>query len=212
MADRRMRSTATLATLLLALAGCRGRALAPNANDALREELARRTDERDAAVARASELESKLAASEKARAGSSDPEVEAARPALARLSISGLSAIRPSGPDTAACALVLVPSDGLGRFTQVAGTLKVSVAAMVPGSAPLPAGTLVLKPLELRERYRSGFLGTHYTIEMPLAWDAGALSSAPTAFAVAVEFSDGPSGRTFPASATIPMSPIEAKR
>ncbi|MFM7134825.1 MAG: hypothetical protein ACKO0W_10965 [Planctomycetota bacterium] len=208
-----LRTSAFLAVLLVAAvaatAGCRGRALAPNANDALRAELATRTTERDAAVARASELETKLKAAEAARVGGGDPEADAARPALARIAVSSLTTARIRGSAEADLALVVVPTDGLGRIVQVAGTLKVSVAALVPGSEPVPAGSLVLRPLELRERYRTGFMGTHYTVEIPLAWrSAGGVA---TAFAVAVEFTDGASGRAFTASATVPAVSTDSR-
>lgn len=203
-----LRTSATCATLLVvaaAVAGCRGRALAPNANDALRAELATRTTERDAAVARASELETKLKSAEAVASGGGDPEADAARPALARIAVSSLTTVRTRGSAEADLALIVVPTDGLGRVIQVAGTLKVSVAALVPGSEPVPAGSLVLRPLELRDRYRTGFMGTHYTVELPLAWRA--TGGSATAFAVAVEFTDGASGRAFTASATVPAGP-----
>jgi hypothetical protein len=204
-----LRTSASCATLLVvaaaAVAGCRGRALAPNANDALRAELATRTTERDAAVARASELETKLKAAEAAASGGGDPEADAARPALARIAVSSLTTVRTRGSAEADLALIVVPTDGLGRVIQVAGTLKVSVAALVPGSEPVPAGSLVLRPLELRDRYRTGFMGTHYTVELPLAWRA--TGGDATAFAVAVEFTDGASGCAFTASATVPAGP-----
>lgn len=86
--------TALLATLAFAMGGCGARALAPNESDRLREELAARTAERDAALARASELDTRLRQLATERAAEVDPEVAESLPALAAVAVSGLSTAR----------------------------------------------------------------------------------------------------------------------
>ena len=192
------------------LAACSPRALAPSPNDRLREALATRTAERDAARARASELETRLAALE--ASAPVDPEVAAATPRLAGVEVSGMSTARllaGEGPAaTGTVALVLVPRDGLGRFLQVAGRLEATFALLVPGEAPIAGGTVRLSPGELRDRYRAGFLGEHYTIEVPIEWES---ARSPRAVAVSAEFVDGASGRRFPITTTLPLAPAAAR-
>ena len=184
-------------------AGCAGRALVPNEADTLREQLARRTGERDAALAKVSELDAKLLRLSAEQATKIDPEVAQALPALARLEISDLSTARLTSQNTANLAVVIEPTDALGRFLQVTGTVRVTAAAVVAGDPPLAAGTLTLGPAALRERYRSSMMGTHYTLEFPIEWTGDKPASA---ISVVCEFKDGLTGRTYGTAATLPVS------
>lgn len=211
MADRTRTTTrfaraAFVAAAAAVLAGCGGKALAPNASDALRAELAVRTKERDEAVARAAELDAKLLALSAERNARIDPEVAEAMPALAAVGLSSLSTARLTAPTKADLAIVLAPTDGLGRFIQLTGTVRASVAALVPGRDPMPAGSVTLAPKALRDRYRSGFMGTHYTIELPIEW-----SGAEPARGVSVsgEFVDGTTGKRYPFLGTVPVVPAK---
>lgn len=188
------------------LVGCGGRALAPNASDALRSELAVRTKERDEAVARVAELDAKLLALAAERNARIDPEVAEAMPALAGVALSSLSTARQTAPTKAELSIILAPTDGLGRFLQMTGTVRASVAALVPGRDPIPAGSVTLGPKALRDCYRSGFMGTHYTIEMPIEW-----SGAESARGVSVsgEFVDGTTGKRYPFLGTVPVVPAK---
>lgn len=189
-----------------ALAGCGGRALAPNASDALRAELAVRTRERDEALARAAELDAKLLALNAERNARVDPEVAEAMPALAAVGLSSLSTARLTAPTKADLAIVLAPTDGLGRFIQLTGTVRASVAALVPGRDPIPAGSVTLSPKVLRDRYRSGFMGTHYTIELPIEWSG---AEPARGVSVAGEFVDGTTGKRYPILGTVPVVPAK---
>ena len=186
------------------LAGCSGTALAPNASDALRAELAIRTQERDEARARASELDAKLLSLTAERNARLDPEVAEAMPALATVALSSLSTARLSAPNKASLALVIASTDGLGRPLQLTGTVRASVAALVPGREPMPAGSVTLGPKALRDCYRSGFMGTHYTVELPVAWDG---AEPARALSVAGEFVDGTTGRRYAFAGTVPVVP-----
>ena len=194
--------SALSAMLALALGGCGARALVPNESDRLREELAARTAERDAALARASELDTRLRQLATERADEVDPEVAEALPALAAVAVSGLSTARLTRDNQAELAVVLAPRDARGRFLQITGTVRLSAAALVPGDAPLAAGALTVGPKALRECFRSGLLGTHYTLELPVEW----IGERPaTALSVAGEFTDGLTGRAYPFAATVPV-------
>ena len=155
-------------------------------------------------------------------------EAAAATPALASIAISSLSNAKvtsaaagtgggtgaDTGADTGAgtstkageglLTLIVVPSDGLGRFIQIAGWLELSATVLVPGAAPAPALATRVGPNALRSCYRSGFLGTHYTVEQPIRWTG---DGAPRAVSVAIEFVDPATGRRFPATATVPFVP-----
>lgn len=189
-------------TVAAMLAGCQGRALVPNAADGLRAELVERTRERDVARARAAELETKMAELTLARDVKIDPEATEAQPALSGVALSTLSTARLTDANTATLALVLEPRDGLGRFMQVTGTVRASVAALVPGREPLPAGSVTVGPKALRDAYRSGFLGTHYTIELPLRWDGAEVARAAS---VSVEFTDAFTGKSYTSQGTVPV-------
>lgn len=200
---------ASTAALLLAAAGCGARALVPNESDRLRAELADRTAERDTAVAKASELDARLRRLSEERTGELDPEVLEALPALAAVSVSGLSTARLESTNRALLAVVLAPSDGLGRFLQITGRVRLSAAALVAGEPPQSAGTLSLGPKDLRACFRSGFLGTHYTIELPVEWPG---DRPATALSVAGEFVDGLTKRAYPFAATVPVVRKSAAR
>jgi len=192
-------TTTTAATALL-LAGCQGRALVPNVADGLRAEVVERTRERDDARAKVAELETKIAELTLARDAKIDPEAAEAMPALAGVALSGLSTARLVDPNKATLALVIEPSDGLGRFLQITGTLRATVVALVPGREPLSAGKATLGPKALREAYRSTAFGTHYTVEIPLAWEG---SDSARSVAIAAEFTDALTGKAYPIQGTV---------
>jgi len=195
-------SSLLLTTPLLTSVGCSGRVLAPSAADGLRVEVAERTRERDSARAQVGELQTKLAELTIARDAKLDPEAAEALPALAAVPVSGLSTARWIDQNHATLALVIEPRDGLGRFLKVTGTIRASVAALIPGREPLPAGKATVGPKALRDAYRTGFMGTHYTIEIPLAWEG---AEAARSVSVATEFTDAVTGRTYAGQATVPV-------
>jgi len=195
------------ATLLSA--GCSGRALVPNESDRLREELVAANDARDRAESRAKELEARLASMARERQGEIDPEVAAALPALASVTLSSKSTARLSTADpassqggTLSVALIVSPADGLSRFIQITGTLRLTVAALVSGAETVETTTVTIGPKALRDAYRSGFLGTHYTVECTVPWKGAA---PPRALSVAGEFTDGLTGRAYPIVGTVPV-------
>jgi hypothetical protein len=66
----------------------------------------------------------------------------------------------------------------------------------------VPAGSVTIGPKALRDAYRSGFLGTHYTIELPLKWDGAEVARAAS---VSVEFTDAFTGKSYPSQGTVPV-------
>jgi hypothetical protein len=128
-------------------------------------------------------------------------------PALAGVALSSLSTARLIDPNHAALALVLEPRDGLGRFMQFTGTVRASVAVLIPGRDPLPAGSTTISPKTLRDAYRSGLMGTHYTIEIPLTWEG---AEPARSVSISVEFTDALTGKAYPCQGTIPVVSAKA--
>jgi hypothetical protein len=220
----------TLAAIASAVAlwGCQAKVLAPTPADQLRRqntELAAKVEslERQLSEARTALLESearRVAVTESGDAagpqGASDAtklssEALQATPHLAGIAISGSSHTdRPIRGEGCVARIYVVPVDGLGRFMQVVGTARVTLYWSPPGCEAQVLSCHEVGPMPLRDAYRSGFGGTHYTIEWPIGLDAaspemdsaGGSKSAWTcgsAVEVKVEFADALSGRVFTA-------------
>ena len=208
-AGRRPFAIALLAaTAASAGVGCQAKVLRPTEADAFRAREATLRAELEASQRRVSELETKLAAAEarSAPGGSLDAEAAAALPALSRVAVSSLSSARRTGPRSAQLDLVLEPEDALGRFLQLTGTLEVQAVVLIPGSESPATASRTVRPAELRGFYRSGLLGTHYTVPVSIEWSAEP-GGEPRAVSVAAEFTDALSGRAFPAVGTVTILP-----
>jgi hypothetical protein len=186
----------------LALAGCSARALGPSPNDALRDENRALRESNAELTARIGELEARLATVEAERSeGGVDPEVVANTPAVRRLELKSGSVVE-SLPDQAGRGIARVwlePVDARGRFVQVTGWLEVAITALPASGPAVPIGSVRLGPAEVRDAYRSGFMGTHYTVEVPV--DLAAAGASPN-FAVAATFTEGRSRTALTAAGT----------
>jgi len=155
----------------LALAACAGPRNFDNENDRLRRELL----EARAEIDRLTESERRLAEALQAERNAAErrapsEQALAVMPRAERLVIGRLSGPVPAGD---AVDLYLTPLDDRARFVQVTGTLTVRLDLLPPAEAGSPAeprllATLTLGPAELREAYRSGLTGTHYSLRVPL--------------------------------------------
>lgn len=196
-------STAAILVLLSGLvAGCQARALVPSEADAFRDQI-RSLNGRIAALEQAnSELKAELAATSPDQQLA---EVQANIPMPVRLKVGWGAAVEPAA-DAAGrgtLRLYLETLDGRGHFVQATGWLEVTTFSMPPSpSQPVGLGGVALKPSELRDRYRSGLTGTHYTIETPI--DLRAAAGAETVLAH-VTYRDGISGETLRASTVVPL-------
>jgi hypothetical protein len=127
------------------------------------------------------ELRAKLAQASAAQSAELSPEELAAIPTPVGLTIDARSGLSRDGTEL---EVLVTPVDGRQRFVQVAGTLAVQVFAIaqqvegtgeVDGGAAQPAEPTAplwsrqLSPSALRDAYRSGFLGTHYLVAIPLS-------------------------------------------
>lgn len=185
--------------VLALLAGC-GTSSVGRENDRLRRQV--RELEREMAVLddRNRELSTELAAASTAP-GSLPEDIRANTPHVARIAIGGLGHVRES-PEGGTHTLVVYvqPTDGLDRFVQLVGRLSVNAAVLPEGEPARTVGAVTLDPAALRAAYRTGFFGTHYTIEVPLAPTGEA-----TACDVRVYYTDGRTGESLEAAGSVPL-------
>lgn len=130
--------------------------------DQLRTQLAEsqaQLAQRDQQIA---ELTKKL---EKEQATVLTPDESAALPTIASVAIDARSGIARSEREF---EVLVQTTDGRGRFMQVAGSLVVTARAVGAPANDAPLYTKQFGPLAVRDAYRSGFMGTHYIIDVPL--------------------------------------------
>lgn len=151
-------------------------------------------------------------------------DVVAAIPNLAVIEIDKLSG--PSASDTTSFPVFVRTLDARRRFIQVVGTLTVRAWAYpsgtfaAAGSKPIAVASVdiavpaKLTPLELREAYRSGVMGTHYRVELAViglqklrngqanGQANGQISGQDIVISVA--FTDALTGKTYEANRKIP--------
>ena len=209
----------------IALPGCSATLVPPDGlTDARVQavELQRRVKELEGSTA---ELQAQLAAAQEQLAqanavGATDREVAEATPRMVALAFAGgpaewapvpaaavtspAAAVTSGGCEPSRHALVRVavePRDGLGRVLQVAGRCEVTVAMVDPAGKVFELGHRAIAPGELRAAWRTAFMGTHYSLEIPVLVPA----SAPpkVAWTVAVSCTDGWTRQTFRTSGAV---------
>ena len=190
-----------LAAILFSV-GCNPTVFTPNQNDALRRQVRDLEEQVNAAKAKQVELEQQLVQSAKSaeEKSSIDPAILAATPHVASVQIGGSSGFLASkvGVETGGCTarIYLEPSDGLGRFLQIVGSVQISVFDLKAGGKSQTLGTAEFSPSQVRDAWRGGILGSHYTFEIPLAGSDWNCQGSVTA---KLEFLDGTTGKIFTA-------------
>lgn len=198
-------------TLALLLTGCGSATIGgakgfSTANDELRAKVAALEAENAQLKATKAELEGNLAQEERVRRGLISADVLAAIPVCSGITIDSLSGLYPASSESAPtrCDIYLEPFDGRRRFVQIVGNLRAEVLALHPSAAaaaPVVIGTLSLSPAQLREAYRSGLTGTHYSLEVPITSPQVALHKAD--LVIRVQFEDALTGKVHEATHTI---------
>jgi hypothetical protein len=87
---------------------------------------------------------------------------------------------------------------------QLVGRLSATAAVLPLDADAVTLGRVTLDPLQLRDAYRSGLTGTHYTVQIPIAVPPGQRDATAT---VKLEFVDGQTGQTRSAERSIPLRP-----
>ena len=174
-----------LLAILLA-AGCGGRT--SRENHRLRREAIELSAEIDRLKENNTQLEAELR-----RVTASDEmlprEVRTNVPHVMGIGIDRHSHVR-LGEDRTILTLYILPIDGRGRFVQMVGDLSAHAAVLPGDSDAVTIGRVSLSPTQLRESYRASFMGTHYTITVPL--DLEGIDADE--FTAQVEFLDGLTG------------------
>lgn len=104
-------------------------------------------------------------------------ELALALPRVVTLTFAGSAGIDRRNPQAPRLVMDVETLDGRNRFVQVVGRLRIT-AAQGPAPAARPLADITLQPVELREAFRSGILGTRYAVEVPLPADALASATA----------------------------------
>ncbi|MFZ4642509.1 MAG: hypothetical protein ACOYMU_04090 [Phycisphaerales bacterium] len=201
LTQQRTAAIVGLAAILFAV-GCNPTVFTPNQNDALRRQVRDLEEQVNAAKAKQVELEQQLVQSAKSaeEKSSIDPAILAATPHVASVQIGGSSGFLASkvGVETGGCTarIYLEPSDGLGRFLQIVGSVQISVFDLKAGGKSQTLGTAEFSPSQVRDAWRGGILGSHYTFEIPLAGSDWNCQGSVTA---KLEFHDGTTGKIFTA-------------
>jgi outer membrane murein-binding lipoprotein Lpp len=151
-------------------------------------------------------------------AASIPPQTLALLPVASSIEIDSRSAFRPASDGGPAAYEVLVkPLDGRRRFVQGVGVMRATVTPgtnaaheeakgtrWATGMADAPA--VELAPEQLREAYRSGFLGTYYLLRIPVT----AAVAPPSPVTITVSFDDALTGQHHQTSRSLP--PASAQR
>ena len=162
----------TVVVLLVLLAGCGKKA--SRQNDLLRARVMDLETQVQQLTDRNRELEAALAQAE-AVPGTPPEEVRANIPHVVRVGIDRRSHALDEDGDgqVEALKIYVKPADGMGRFVQLAGWLSIHAADLHPDAEAETLGRVTLDPTEVRQAYRTGFLGTRYRVILPLTVPAG---------------------------------------
>lgn len=191
----------------IALAGCKvGGKDFDNENDRLRRELSESQTQIKRLTAERAELSAKLSEALRSRDAATGPsaDVVAAMPRCAGITLGNRSGFvdADGAPGPESVELILEPFDSRHRFVQIAGSVMCDVTELpsASGAPPRLLGSISLSPEQLREAYRSSFMGTHYTVSVPLS---DGLSVRPAASIARVLFHDGITGVSHEATMTL---------
>lgn len=184
------------AILLVCLTGCQSGRRIAKANDALRLERESLKERVSAVEAENAELRAKV--SELSREQSALPDdTLSALPRIASIELTRSSTIWTEG-GASEIRFFLVPKDGLGRFVQAVGTLK--LRAVVTGSPSEEPSVLIeqdITPTEIRRAYASGIGGAVYLFQIPVP------TPPVSSIALRAEFTDALTGVTYQAERLI---------
>lgn len=194
--------------LCVALPGCRNQAVSRE-NERLREEVLALEEQARDLLRVNQELRAELASTSSTNnLDQLAPEIREATPHLAKISLGRLSHVTDDDLDGLADSLVIYVNavDGWSRPIQLIGSMAVSVLIVTPQGDPSSIGFAHLGPLELREAYRSGLTGSHYTIAVELVDQRE--PPATDQCIVRVEFFDALTGMRHTAHVALSLAPI----
>lgn len=179
--------------------GCKARATVRASDaDPLRQRIVELERQVNSLQRQNAELEAKLTQS----IDEQTADVLQATPQLAGIAIERLSHLRERPGDEPSLLVYIRPSDGLGRFVQMVGTVSINAAVLPRDQDAFSIGRAVLGPLEVRDAYRASLMGAHYTFQVPL--DLEAAVGHPQCI-VQAEFVDGRTGHQYVADMAVSL-------
>jgi hypothetical protein len=196
---------------IVVLASCSSGKRIAKANDALRLSNHELSQEVLALKRRNNELEIELQRLAQQQPEAASADILQNLPRIVEISIGRLSHVRDADRDGQLDSLLvyLQPVDGLGRFTQMVGTVEINAASVPSHGDPVSAGQATFAPRDVRDAYRSSLTGVHYTFEVPIELPAqsppGSDQGSPSLF-VRVTYHDGQTGHTLTAERSIPVN------
>lgn len=185
---------------LLSLGACTVTAVPPTEADRNREKVVELENEVATLQRRVTELETALAAAERQAPSRVDgtpvpSEVLATAPFATALRVGRFSGVVEESARGRLLRLYLEPVGARGDVVQVAGSATIEVLWIDPAGVSHQVAREALDPAAWRDRFRSGFMGRHYTVEVPLAGPG--LPSQPQGSLLArVAVEDGLTGRS----------------
>jgi outer membrane murein-binding lipoprotein Lpp len=205
-----MRTLLVTAVCGASLMGCSSaRVMMPTDNDVLRREVRALREQVSTLEAQRAELQQQLEAATKpiAAAGTVDAEVAEATPQLVSLTLEAGSHFASKGtasePTVCEAVMYVKPTDGLGRFMQIVGRARASAFQLHADGRVVNLGSAQWNPIEVRDAWRDGMFGAHYTLRLPLAAEGWSCGGGPVT--VRVEFISQPDGRTYYAQRELPF-------
>ena len=177
--------------VMLVPVGCTMTVLKPTSEDSVRERIAKVEKQNRDLELENEGLKARLAESQKTLSRD-EAALEAATPQLASIKIGSSSVIETARDGQRQLVLRLAPTDDRGRFMQVVGSLNVRVVAVPASGDPEPLAVAQFDPLEVREAWRGGVLGTGYVFEIPLTKGQG--MELPPTVDVVIHFTDARTG------------------
>lgn len=205
-----MRTLLVAALCGASLMGCSSaRVMMPTDNDGLRREVQTLREQVSTLEAQRAELQQQLAAATKpiAEAGTVDAEIAEATPQLVSLTLEAGSHFASKGtasePTVCEAVMYVKPTDGRGRFMQIVGRARASAFQLHADGRVVNLGSAQWNPIEVRDAWRDGMFGAHYTLRLPLAAEGWSCGGGPVT--VRVEFISQPDGRTFSAQRELPF-------
>jgi hypothetical protein len=189
--------------MALLLSACSGKKDFSTENDTLRAQIMDLQEQVDRLQRRNRELESELQSASTV-SESLPAEVRQAIPHPAELSIGRLSHARDTDQDGKVDELLiyLQPRDGMGRMIPLVGELSLNAAILPAKGDAATIGRVSLNPLQLRDAYRAGITGTHYTVQVPIKPPPDLSDSEVIVRAI---FTDGQTGQILTAERSIPL-------
>lgn len=187
------------------LNGCRTGGNLATVNNHLREDNLALRDENATLTRRVEELELSLK-TKSAGEGELPAEIQANLPRVTAISLDPLSHLA-FAEHVGMVTAFIKPTDGRGRFTQMVGKVSMQLIATPEGTSAVTLASRTFDAFEVREAYRSSFMGTHYTFEMPIE---PVREKSVASLLLVVQYEDGVTGAKLMAERQM-MLPSESR-